>query len=107
MAAIFYGVSDARGGQCFRELRADHSAAIRRRNAFGFSANTNGKYAVSIDTSINHIEALEEGDYIVASATLESLKNKVGFYIIEIKKGNILVALFKGVAFRTGKNWEE
>jgi hypothetical protein len=31
--------SDARGGQCFRELRADHSAAIRRRNAFGFSAN--------------------------------------------------------------------
>ena len=75
--------------------------------AFGFSANTNGRYAVSIDTSINHIEALEEGDYIVAEATLESLKNKVGFYIIEIKKGETLVALFKGVAFRTPKEWEE
>ena len=74
--------------------------------AFGFSANTNGKYAVSIDTSINHIEALEEDDYIIASATLESLKNKVGFYIIEIKKENTLVALFKGVAYRTGKDWE-
>ncbi|WP_298221112.1 hotdog fold thioesterase [Flavobacterium sp.] len=75
--------------------------------AFGFSANTNGRYAVSIDTSINHIEALEEGDYIIATATLESLKNKVGFYIIEIKKDITLVALFKGVAYRTGKEWEE
>ena len=26
--------------------------------AFGFSANTHGRYAVSIETSINHIEAL-------------------------------------------------
>ena len=74
--------------------------------AFGFSANTNGRYAVSIDTSINHIEALEEGDYIIAIATLESLKNKVGFYIIEIKKEDTLVALFKGVAYRTNKEWE-
>jgi hypothetical protein len=31
--------ADARDGQCFREFRADHNAAIRRRNAFGFSAN--------------------------------------------------------------------
>ena len=75
--------------------------------AFGFSVNTHGRYSVSIDTSINHIEALDEGDYIIASASLESLKNKVGFYIIEIKKENTLVALFKGVAYRTSKNWEE
>lgn len=75
--------------------------------AFGFSVNTNGRYAVSIDTSINHIEALEEGDYITADATLESIKNKVGFYIIEVKKENTLVALFKGVAYRTSKDWEE
>ena len=73
--------------------------------AFGFSVNTNGKFAVSIDTSINHIDALEEGDYITAEATLESLKNKVGFYIIEVKRGDTLVALFKGVAYRTTKEW--
>jgi len=75
--------------------------------AFGFSANTNGRYAVSIDTAINHIEALKDGDYIIANASLESLKNKVGFYIIEVKKENTLVALFKGVAYRTSKEWEE
>ena len=74
--------------------------------AFGFAVNTNGRYAVSIDTSINHIEALEENDYIVAEATLESLKNKVGFYIIEVKRNETLVALFKGVAFRTAKEWQ-
>jgi acyl-CoA thioesterase len=75
--------------------------------AFGFAVNTNGRFAVSIETSINHIEALEEGDYITANATLESLKNKVGFYIIEVKKGDILVAIFKGVAYRTTKEWED
>ena len=74
--------------------------------AFGFAANTNGRYAVSIETSINHIEALDEGDYISAVATLESLKNKLGFYIIEVKKQDTLVALFKGVVFRTTKEWE-
>lgn len=75
--------------------------------AFGFSANTNGRYAVSIETSINHIEALNENDYIVAEASLESLKNKVGFYIIEVKRNDSIVAIFKGVAFRTAKEWEE
>ena len=75
--------------------------------AFGFSVNTNGRFAVSIETSINHIEALGEGDYIIAEASLESLKNKLGFYIIEVKKGDLLVALFKGVAFRTPKEWED
>ena len=75
--------------------------------AFGFSANTNGRFAVSIESSINHIEVLEEGDDIVAQASIESLKNKVGFYIIEVKKGDMLVALFKGVAYRTTKEWED
>jgi acyl-CoA thioesterase len=75
--------------------------------AFGFTANTHGKYAVSIETSINHIEALEEGDYITAEATLDHQKTKVGFNIVEVKRGSTLVALFKGVVYRTAKDWEE
>ena len=75
--------------------------------AFGFAANTRGKYAVSIETSINHIEALEEGDYLVAEATLDLQKTKIGFNIVEVKRGDELVALFKGVVYRTSKNWEE
>jgi acyl-CoA thioesterase len=75
--------------------------------AFGFTANTHGKYAVSIETSINHIEALVEGDYITAETTLDLQKTKVGFNIVEVKRGNELVALFKGVVYRTSKDWEE
>lgn len=75
--------------------------------AFGFAANTHGKYAVSIETSINHIEALDEGDYLVAESVIEKVNNKLGFNIIEVKRENELVALFKGVVYRTQKQWED
>jgi acyl-CoA thioesterase len=75
--------------------------------AFGFAANTHGKFAVSIETSINHIEAVNEGDYLTAESVIEKVNNKLGFNIIEIKRGNELVALFKGVVYRTQKEWEE
>lgn len=75
-------------------------------SVFGFTSNTHGKLAVSIETSINHIEALEEGDFITAECCIEKVKNKLGFNIIEVKKGDDLVALFKGVVYRTQKDWE-
>ncbi|KAA1246760.1 PaaI family thioesterase [Aquimarina sp. RZ0] len=75
--------------------------------AFGFSANTHGKYAVSIETSINHIEALEEGDYLTAEAVTDIAKTKIGFNIVEVKREDQIVALFKGVVYRTNKDWEE
>ncbi|WP_321539251.1 PaaI family thioesterase [Flavobacterium piscinae] len=55
-------------------------------SALAFAANSHGRQSVSIDTSINHIEALKEGDKIIAIATENALKNKFGFYTIEIKK---------------------
>ena len=74
--------------------------------AFGFAANTHGKFAVSIETRINHIEALNEGDYLIAESIIEKVNNKLGFNIIEVKRGEELVALFKGVVYRTNKDWE-
>ena len=75
--------------------------------AFGFAANTHGKFAVSIETSINHIEPLNEGDYLVAESVIEKVNNKLGFNIVEVKRGEELVALFKGVVYRTQKDWTE
>ncbi|MAP55526.1 hotdog fold thioesterase [Altibacter sp.] len=75
--------------------------------AFGFTANTHGKYAVSIETSVNHISALEAGDYLTAEAILDEQRTKLGFTIVEVKRGDELVALFKGVVYRTAKDWEE
>ena len=74
--------------------------------AFGFAANTHGRFSVSIETSINHIEAVNEGDYLVAESVIEKVNNKLGFNIIEVKRGDELVALFKGVVYRTHKKWE-
>ncbi|WP_203294370.1 PaaI family thioesterase [Luteirhabdus pelagi] len=75
--------------------------------AFGFAANTHGKFAVSIETSINHIEALNEGDYLIAESVIEKANRKLGFNVVEVKRGEELVALFKGVVYRTSKDWEE
>jgi acyl-CoA thioesterase len=75
--------------------------------AFGFAANTHGRFAVSIETSINHIEAVREGDYLVAESVIEKINNKLGFNIIEVKRGDEMVALFKGVVYRTPKEWED
>ncbi len=74
--------------------------------AFGFAANTHGKFAVSIETSINHIETVEAGDYLVAEAVIDVTKTKLGFNVIEVKRGDEMVALFKGVVYRTAKDWE-
>jgi acyl-CoA thioesterase len=76
-------------------------------SALAFASNSHGRQSVSIDTSINHIETLKEADTIVAVAKQEALKNKFGFYTIEIKKENTVVALFKGTVFRSDKEWEE
>lgn len=74
-------------------------------SAFGFAANSLGKYAVSIETSIYHIEALELGDYIVAESIIDVTRTKVGFHVVEVKRGEEIVALFKGVVYRTSKDW--
>ena len=76
-------------------------------SALAFASNSHGRQSVSIDTSINHIETLKEGDTIVAVAKQEALKNKFGFYTIEIKKENTVVALFKGTVFRSDQEWKE
>jgi acyl-CoA thioesterase len=53
-------------------------------SCLAFASNSHGRQSLSIDTSINHIESLREGDEIVAIATEESLKNRFGFYRVEI-----------------------
>lgn len=74
-------------------------------SCFGFATNSHGRKSVSIDASINHIVALDAGDYITAETLLDHPTNKLGFHLIEIKRNDELVALFKGLVYRTSKNW--
>lgn len=76
-------------------------------SALAFASNSHGKQSVSIDTSINHIESLKEGDVITAIAQEHSVKNKFGFYGIKIKKDDTLVALFKGTVYRSDREWKK
>lgn len=73
--------------------------------AFGFAANTYGKYAVSIETSIQHLEAVACGDVLVAESKMNIQKNKLGFQTVEVKRNNEIVALFTGVVYKTSKEW--
>lgn len=74
-------------------------------SALAFASNSHGRHALSIDTSINHFEKVVLNDQLIATATEESLKPKVGCYRVEIKKDNELVALFKGTVYRSSKEW--
>lgn len=74
-------------------------------SCFAFASNGHGRMSVSIEASINHIKALEAGDYITAETTLDHPAKKLGYNIIEVKREDELVALFKGIVYRTTKNW--
>tara|TARA_B100000900_G_C20596548_1_gene723675 strand:- start:1020 stop:1436 length:417 start_codon:yes stop_codon:yes gene_type:complete len=76
-------------------------------SALAFASNSQGKKAVSVETSITHIEACKEGDILTTHTQEMSLSNKFGVYQITIKnQDDKTVALFKGTVYRTSKEWE-
>ena len=76
-------------------------------SALAFASNSHGQRAVSIETSISHIKPLAENDEIIAEAIEESCSNKIGIYTIKVIRASdgIIVALFKGMVYRTSKIW--
>lgn len=78
-------------------------------SAFAFASNSKGRKSVSIETSITHVMALKEGDEIIAEAACETETEKLGHYKVTVYKknnSNEIVALFKGMVYKTSKNWE-
>lgn len=78
-------------------------------SALAFSSNSKGKKSVSIETSIAHVVSLKEGDEIIAEANCETESEKLGHYKVKIFLKNqpeITVALFKGMVYKTSKNWD-
>ncbi len=75
-------------------------------SAFAFASNSLGQKTVSIETSINHIKPIKEGDELIAVANMESSSKKLGQFLVRVKRGDELVGLFKGVAFGKDEEWE-
>lgn len=75
-------------------------------SALAFAANAHGRRAVSVETSISHIDSCRVGDVLTAVAEELSRSNKIGVYHVTISnQEGKKVALFKGTVYRTGKDW--
>lgn len=75
-------------------------------SAFAFASNSHGRKAVSIETAINHIKPVFEGDELIATATKEHISRSLGQYIVRVTRHDELVALFKGTVFRKEEKWD-
>ncbi|MEO1255964.1 MAG: hotdog fold thioesterase [Bacteroidota bacterium] len=75
-------------------------------SAFAFASNSHGQKAVSIETSINHVKPVFEGDELVATAEKESISKSLGQYLVRVTREEGLVGLFKGVVFRKQEEWD-
>ncbi len=77
-------------------------------SALAFASNSKGRKSVSIETSISHIVSLVEHDEIIAEATCETETEKLGHYTVKIflkTNPEKIVALFKGIVYKTSKVW--
>lgn len=77
-------------------------------SALAFASNSKGRKSVSIETSISHIISLKENDEIIAEAVCETETEKLGHYKINVflsKDPSKIVALFKGIVYKTSQNW--
>lgn len=73
-------------------------------SAFAFACNNRNNLSVALDTSINFIKTVHVGDRLEAIATEVHNGRSTGLYQISISNQNqVVVAIFKGTCFRTGK----
>lgn len=76
-------------------------------SAFAFASNSRGQHAVSVDTSINHLAAVQIGDVLTAVAEELDVGRKLAHYqVIVFRKPEEKVALFKGMVYRKDQAWE-
>lgn len=79
-------------------------------SALAFASNSFGRKALSIETSIHHLEKVEEHDVLTAECRLEYQSEKFGHYSVKIfvekKESQNQVAFFKGIVYRTTQHWD-
>lgn len=74
-------------------------------SAFAFACNTQGILTVALDAHISFIKAGTPGDIMTVEAKEIHSGNKTGFYdIVTTNQDGAIISVFKGTAYRTGKN---
>ena len=62
--------------------------------------NSHGPLAVSLGAHIEHLQPSQAGDILEATAREVSLTRRTGVYQVEVRRGETLIALFTGTAYR-------
>jgi acyl-CoA thioesterase len=76
-------------------------------SALAFASNGHGRQAVSVETSISHVAQVKAGDVLTAEANEEHLSNRIGHYRVKVyTQDEKVVALFKGIVYRSNREWE-
>ena len=70
-------------------------------SALAFASNTHGNVTVSIENSITYPKPIVPGDVLTAEAEQESETNRLAFFRVTVKRGDDVVALFRGTVYRT------
>ena len=75
-------------------------------SAFAFACNSQGRHAVSIHCTVEHVAPVLEGDILTASASEENLGNSLSHYAIRVERADgAPVAFFRGLAYRKKAEW--
>lgn len=73
-------------------------------SAFAFACNAENNLSVALDVHMSYTKAGRAGDVFTAEAKELSTSKRISIYDIRVtNQNNELIALFKGTAFRTGK----
>ena len=76
-------------------------------SALAFASNSQGKIAVSIETSISHLAAVHTNDILTAIANEDHLSSSLANYTIRVSnQDSKLVAFFKGTVYRKREEWD-
>ena len=70
-------------------------------SALAFASNTHGSVTVSIENSITYPKPIVPGDVLTAAAEQESETNRLAFFRVTVRRGDEIVALFRGTVYRT------
>jgi len=74
-------------------------------SAFALACNSHGRQSVGLSVTIDYLEAGRLGDVLTVEAQELSLKHKTGVYQVRVtNQAGVLLALFKGTAYRTSTN---
>jgi acyl-CoA thioesterase len=76
-------------------------------STLAFAANSFGRMAVSVETSISHYQATKEGDQLIAETELIHQTHKMMYFLVHVRnETGVRIALMKGTMYVRSSTWD-